>query len=248
MPFDRAHGVNVVSGDGLLIDLLQPNEITWDKYALVPFSFTLATVDIKIVLLTRDGKWTDFIDLKLNINNSGIFINDMTSDINNLCPFSDICPVAITVQVNTIQDMSALADLKSNDVTINIWSGVYYYTIRNNFISLCDDWYGKQELETDIFSLPSCPPTKARADSINSGFVRQELSTLVAETSYHSQWMNFFHPGAESCYVQSGTRYTRRLLTAIIRIIMCAVYTGLDFYIVTSILGSSFIISHSYPF
>ena len=208
MPFDRAHSVDVLSRDGLLIDLLQQNEITWDKDGLVPFSISSATVDVKIVLLSSDGKWTDFIDLGLNMENSGEFTNAVTGTLYDLCPSNDSCPVTITVQVNTIQNIPALADLKSNDVTINIWSGVYYYTIRNNFASLCDDWNEKQELETDIFSLPSCPPTKARADAINSGFVRQELSSLVAETSYHSQWMNFFHPGAESCYVQSDTRYT----------------------------------------
>ena len=68
---------------------------------------------------------------------------------------------------------------------------------------LCEDWNAKQELGIDIRRLATCPPTKVQADTINSGFMKQDMSSIVAETSYHSQWMDYFHPEAESCYIQS---------------------------------------------
>lgn len=214
MSLDEAHSVDLQHlTNKLLIDVFSINSImiSWDKEGLLPFTISsLTTVNIVIILLTRSGDWVNFATVGTKVRNTGEF--SISSDtftlvkmLDTLCPEGDVCPIVIGVQIDSIPEIPSNI-LSQYNIPISLWSGVYYTSVRNNFSEHCDEWNEKQltieEVIISLNQLPPCPPTQSRAAAVNSGFVKQQLSSLVGVTSYFTQWMQFFHPGAESCFKQ----------------------------------------------
>lgn len=212
---DEAHSVDIPSENDLLINLLSINSVSWDQNGLLPFTISASsTVDIVMILLNPFGEWVNFATLGTGVPNMGRFsipsenIIHLLQELNRLCPDGSVCPVVIGVQIDIIPEISSLDRLSQSDIWISLWSGVYYsFVIKSNFSGHCDNWEERQltmeEALNSLNELPPCPPTRSRAEAVNSGFVKQELSSLVGVTSYSTQWMEFFHPGVESCFKQS---------------------------------------------
>lgn len=212
MSFDQAHGVDLPSQNDLLLNFLSINSISWDQNGLLPFTISSSsTVDIVMILLNPLGEWVNLASLGTRVPNTGKFSISSKNiilplkELNRLCSEGSVCPVVIGVQIDMIPEISSMDRLSQN---ISLWSGIYYsFVITSNFSDHCDNWEERQRTMEDALKslneLPPCPPTRSRAETVNSGFVNQELSSLVGLTSYFTQWMEFFHPGAESCFKQS---------------------------------------------
>lgn len=211
MSLDEAHSVDLPSQHKLLLDIFSINSvmISWDKEGLIPFTISPSTtVNIVIILLNSSGDWVNLDTVGTRVKNIGTFIPSDASVakmLNRLCPEGDVCPVVIGVQIDSIPEIPSNL-LSQYNIPISLWSGVYYSSVQSNFSEHCDKWNETQlTMEEAIISLdqlPPCPPTRSRAAAVNSGFVKQQLSSLVGVTSYFTQWINFFHPGAESCFKQ----------------------------------------------
>ena len=222
MSFDRSHEVDVSSSsNGLLIDLFQENTIFWNKDGILPIfdnTYTIS-VDVWLVLLKDDGEWEDFVNLGSNLDNSGSFTSRRDRSLHSLCPSGDVCPVVVRIRVTSVEEMPSLTSLTNS---ISLWSGVHYYTrntLTTDFAGLCSTWSMAQERQESIDALPACPPGVTQANTINSGFALQDLSSLLADTSYSSQWMDFFHPSAELCFVQSrSVKNNNIMLVAILHL------------------------------
>ena len=108
-------------------------------------------------------------------------------------------------------DDASLTSLPQNSMemqqSIALWSGIFYYTVLtdNNLKIFCDDWDNcEKNIADDLQSrLRSCPRMLLQARAPNSGFTEQKMTSVVGDTSYASQWMNYFHPLADVCFVQS---------------------------------------------
>lgn len=211
MSLDKAHSVDLPFQRGLVLNIFSINSISWDTEGLLPFTISSSsTVNIVIVLLNPSGDWVDFATVGTRVSNTGKFnissnIGTLVKTLNRLCPEGDVCPVVFGVQIDTIPEIPS--DILSQyNIPISLWSGVYYSSIQSNFSEHCDKWDEKQrtmeEAINSLNELPPCPPTLSRAAAVNSGFVKQDLTSVVGVTSYSTQWMEFFHPGAESCFKQ----------------------------------------------
>ena len=222
MSTDRAHGVSCASPDGLRLNLFRDNSISWDRNSLVPSMANVnpITVDISIMLFSSAGEWVNFINVDSNKPNNGEYVisRDVSSGLFlNLCNDGKVCPVVIGVQINTISEFPTLERLADQGIKISLWSGVYYYHFRSDqFSALCDEWSSRQIGVKDLLdtTLPDCPKRMTQAETPNSGFAKQQLSSLLDTTSYFSQWIEFFHPGVVMCYIQ--TRWALRIVIIIV--------------------------------
>ena len=103
---------------------------------------------------------------------------------------------------------------------VGVWSGLLF-SVHNErkatdkrarkirrelFNRLCSGWRNrnKENIPDDVIeSLPPCPPSLDRALLPNSGLEEERFESSLYTTSYHSQWMSTFHPGASECFVQA---------------------------------------------
>ena len=167
------------------------------------------TVDISMYYLPSESKeWIYLFDLvDESIENDGSFANGLPFPLDSC--LATLCPVIILVKINlefASSESQVLTKLKQNGLMVGLWSGVRYYSLASNSLAdQCIVWENKQgDIGTLLRSrLRSCPSTLSRAETPNSGFVEQKMSSVLGDTSYDLQWMEYFHRGARVCYVQS---------------------------------------------
>lgn len=213
---DRGHSVDYVPHESFGLRLSPGHQftITWDKDSLLPIiNSSDLRVDVSLYELQSDtGKWNHFSDVVSNMGNSG----EMNSSIPSTFCRSGIlaiCPVVVLVQVSltfTQMESEVLSRIKESDMKIGAWSGVRYFTqlsSNSGFGNLCDDWEKKQDGVGDRLRdrLRPCPLNLRQASTPNSGFEEQKISSLLGNTLYATQWIDYFHPRAQACYVQSST-------------------------------------------
>ena len=209
---DRAHAVDFNTSylnDGLRIEPNQFYQIMWDKNMLLPDEDpSNYTVCITWYLLASE--WMPYEDIGnyCGTENKGYF--ESTAGFGGHC--IDICPVIVSVKV----DDASLTSLSQNYMemqqsSIALWSGIFYYTVvtESSLKEFCDDWSDAEKIADDLqLRLRSCPRMLVQAKAPNSGFTEQKMTSIVSDTTYASQWMNYFHPLADVCFIQSSfTRY-----------------------------------------
>ena len=124
----------------------------------------------------------------------------------------DICPVIVSVKVDLTSSTSLSQKFSEMQQSIALWSGIFYYTILTDtsLKSFCDVWdvIESEKLSGDELQLRlrSCPRMLLQAKVPNSGFTEQKMTSVIGSTSYATQWMNYFHPFADICFVQSTYR------------------------------------------
>ena len=91
------------------------------------------------------------------------------------------------------------------------WSAQFYYLVpspsasSNSYYHMCQEWYYSQSkdiAQTLLDNSITCPPNKKQADIQNSGLKELRMTSYYGNSAYHSQWLEFFHPDAESCFTQ----------------------------------------------
>ena len=138
--------------------------------------------------------------LKENIANSGRFEGDIDTSMMAFSLGSSTHLVVFQVSVSP-------SALSSGVPRIGKWSGafVFYTNTSNHLDSECSVWHG-MELEDigsslEVEDVP-CPTTQVQADFPNSGLLEVDMSSFFRSTSYHTQHLQFYHPGATTCYEQ----------------------------------------------
>ena len=213
---DQGHSVDYVPhvAFGLRLSPGHAFTITWNKDSLLPVvNSSDLRVDISLYELQSDtGEWIYFADVASNMENSGEMIGSIPCILCNVSTPS-IHPVVVLVQVSltfTQMESRVLTRIKESDMRIGAWSGVRYYTVSatdNRFGYLCQEWIDKQDDVGERLKvrLRPCPLNLRQARAPNSGFEEQKVSSLLGRTSYATQWMDYFHPSTQVCYVQSST-------------------------------------------
>ena len=217
---DRAHAVDYIPSQDQSVGLRagpgHNYNIIWNKDNLLSMVDSSSfTVDISMYYLPSDSKeWIYLFDLvEESIENGGSFADRLPfpldfSSIPHSCR-ATLCPVIILVKINlgfASSESQVLTKLQQNGLMVGLWSGVRYYSLASSSLANnCIDWENKQgDIGTLLRSrLRSCPSTLSRAETPNSGFVEQKMSSVLGDTSYDLQWMEYFHRGARVCYVQS---------------------------------------------
>ncbi len=120
----------------------------------------------------------------------------------------------IFVQIVLVQNSISSEPLRSLTTNpVGQWSSQFYYRAptvpSTDFIYLCENWYdtesNNQNVGTTLLNMAvSCPARKELALLQNSGLREIRKESFLRNTNYHTQWLNYFHPGAESCFKQSA--------------------------------------------
>ena len=212
-------------------------EITWDPENVFPQVDTADTFMVDIYIYTYDydiSKWK-VNSGKLNQSNNGHAELSMVR-LNKV-----VVATCIHVTVGQIENSSFGDDRKLIESLhstkpipfpsrVGIWSGLFFSlfnsktgtntqakNIRKNIFNTgCSEWYNRniETIPDDVIkSLPPCPPSLDRAQLPNSGLEEESFESSLYSTSYHSQWMSTFHPGASACYDQATvTRLVQQTL------------------------------------
>lgn len=174
----------------------------WDPQSLLPMvDHSFFTVNLKLFRLDNDRKdWIPFLDVKEGHPNSGVVEFSMPSSDSAI---SSVYPVALRVSVGeqvamgAQEDISQLSDviLSAQDTVSQWFSSFFYYVINSSdLLDECLQWHESEPLnisEMLLSRVPGCCQTAERAAA--AGFVRDTHDTFV----------DFFHPGAASCYRQA---------------------------------------------
>ena len=202
-------------------------EITWDPENVFPQVDTANTFMVDIYIYTYNyetSKWK-LNSRKLNQTNNG------HADLIMGPLIKVVVATYIHVTVGQLDDSSfdddrnlieSLHSTKSIPFPsrVGIWSGLFF-SVHNQkgarktkankirkelFNKKCSEWCNrnKETIPDDVIkSLPPCPPSLDRAQLPNSALQEESFESSLYSTSYHSQWMSTFHPGASVCYVQA---------------------------------------------
>ena len=214
-------------------------EITWDPENVFPQVDTADTfmVDIYIYTYNYETSIWKRNSKKLNQSNNG------HAELRMGPLIKEVLATCIHVTVGQVEDSSSDNDRKLIESLhstksipfpsrVGLWSGLFFSvfnsrtatvtdkeakTIRRNiFNKKCSGWRerNKETIPEDVIkSLPPCPPSLDRAQLPNSGLEEESFESSLYSTSYHSQWMSTFHPGASVCYVQATvTRLVQQTL------------------------------------
>ena len=121
-----------------------------------------------------------------------------------MCYFSQV--VVNQGSVNS-SESPVLHDLASDPV--GKWSSQFYYLVSspsaasNGYYHQCQTWYNSQSKDiarTLLETSMTCPPRKEQALLQNSGLKELRTTSYYGNSVYHSLWLEFFHPTAESCF------------------------------------------------
>ena len=83
-----------------------------------------------------------------------------------------------------------------------VWTGVTYLAGKPRRLRLqCRTWNMADGGVDDTGVVP-CPPLVFQARLPNSGLLEENYQSIYGSTTYHQQFINAFHPGAESCFRQ----------------------------------------------
>ena len=83
-----------------------------------------------------------------------------------------------------------------------VWTGVTYLAGKRPRRRLqCMEW-NRADGGVDDTGVVPCPPWVFQARLPNSGLLEENYQSIFGSTTYHQQFINAFHPGAESCFRQ----------------------------------------------
>ena len=116
----------------------------------------------------------------------------------------DIAPLAIQVATSQNVDSDLYEDLISLQNRAAKWSSLFYF-VKDDRTSrvACNSWYQEQSSdEVNLLALKGlpCPPRVEQARASNSGLKENVFVSVFGNSVYHEQKLNYFHPGARSCF------------------------------------------------
>ena len=172
-------------------DFMKPEEYTVDIH--------LYELDIKTFNL-RDPQ-NPFL-LKENIANSGTYTVDIDTSMLAMALSSESSTHMVVFQVSV--NPSAISP---GIPRIGKWSGAFVYYTKGtaDLDAECTVWYSNEPDDigsTLLDAATPCPSTRVQADLPNSGLLEVDISSFLGSTTYHVQHLQFYHPGAVTCYEQ----------------------------------------------
>ena len=153
----------------------------------------------------------DIILYELNtMNASLVMLNTLHSAVNNTGTLAVTIPErTVTTPTGQIRDaptiavvfkVAAMSTIPSQQA--GVWTGVTYLAGGLNEQRLqCRTWNRANGGVDDTGVVP-CPPLVFLARLPNSGLLEENYQSVYGSTTYHKQFINAFHPGAESCFRQ----------------------------------------------
>ena len=225
VPIVNAHEVDVQPS--IVVDSRTNLEITWDPTNVFPSvedpnSFM---VNMYIYMYNYEKNTWETNTKRINRQNSGhamLRMGALEKVVKATCIHVTVGRVNDTSVDDDGKLIESLHSTKSIPFPsrVGIWSGLFFSvfnsrtatdkrakTIRRDlFNRRCSGWRSrmKETIPDDVIkSLPPCPPTLDRAQLPNSGLEEESFESSLYSTSYHSQWMSTFHPGASICYEQA---------------------------------------------
>ena len=138
--------------------------------------------------------------LKENIINSGHYTG--TIDTSMLALSSDFSTHMVVFQVSVNP-----STLSTGIPRIGKWSGAFVHYTKNmaDLDAECSEWFGNEPENIGSRLLETatpCPSTRMQADIPSSGLLEVDISSFLGSTLYHTQHLQFYHPGATTCYEQ----------------------------------------------
>ena len=170
-------------------EFMKSNEYTVDIH--------LFELDIKS--LTLSDPQNPFL-LKENIVNSGKYEGEIDTSMLALSSDSSTHMVVFQVSVNP-------STFSTGIPRIGKWSGAFVYYTKNlaDLDAECSEWYSNEPDNIGSRLLEAatpCPSTQMQANLPSSGLLEVDISSFLGSTSYHIQHLQFYHPGATTCYEQ----------------------------------------------
>ena len=215
---DRAHAANIESSSLFL----KPGEtvtVTWSPSFVAPgvFSDHIRNLRVDVSIYRQEyprdrsisnPTWKRVQTLASNVPNTGSVLVTVPSRAIR-CNYPrflrlpiNICPIAIKVSISKQPSNSPIPP------SVGIWTGIGYLpSIFSSGTSLrqnCEAWFN---IETRIGAgpsfriLPPCPSTQTLIN-FDSRYEREILSSIITETKFEKDFMDFFHPNIETCYRQ----------------------------------------------
>ncbi len=197
--------------DSLLLAAGADLELTWTPTSIFP---ALPSTDYKIDVVlysysVTEEEWRPQEILAELTDNSGTLTVTLPTTLQSTLGNSNPVPISIQLFVSHLGAVSDLhQSLISADLRAGIWTSQYYFgTSQLSFFGflICSPWHLNEPSDIEQTLLDrtgACPPTEGRAVLPNSGVKPERYISFFGNTRYEDQHMNFFHPGASSCYVQ----------------------------------------------
>ena len=138
--------------------------------------------------------------LKENIINSGHYTGKI--DTSMLALSSDFSTHMVVFQVSVNP-----STFSTGIPRIGKWSGAFVYYTKNiaDLDAECSEWFSNEPENIGSRLLQTatpCPSTQMQADIPSSGLLEVDISSFLGSTLYHTQHLQFYHPGATTCYEQ----------------------------------------------
>ena len=208
----------------LLVDSRTEIEINWEPNDVLPQNDdpNSYSVDVYVYMYTfKDREWTQR-SVTHNLTNNG---HTVLPQINGLSKFVRILCIQVTVE--EISDRDSTTDAvksirgmsnKPFPFHAGIWSGLVFsienaragsndsaIASRNEKLRRhCSRWEVQQSgMSLTFLGLPACPPTQDRAELPNSGLDEARFDSVLYNTDYQTQWIEYFNKGASKCFTQA---------------------------------------------
>ena len=227
VPLLRAHGVDIQPP--LIVDSRSQIKISWNPQNLLPPEHDPDSYRVDVYVYTyeysrKNRKWRQRSVNRNLPNNGGAVLKQIN--------FSKLVKV-VAIHVTASEVLSTSDPLAQIITSINemsdsipfpsragIWSGLLFSienkrlatdeeakALRNQRLNkLCSRWGNGQSrmlLAEKFTLLPACPPTQDRAELPNSGLEEARFDSVLYNTDYQTQWIEYFNQGASKCFTQA---------------------------------------------
>ena len=231
VPISRAHGVD--AQPSLLLDHNTDIRVHWNPADVFPTIENANLFRVNVIVYQYhftgedgDGSWVEHTRRNNRPNNGQASVTLVSfNNLHKEIAYPTCIEVALGNPVASTQgnERALLENVSKSSNQPGIWSGLLFSTLaikRSNrdknqeflmtkFSRRCTLWHKdpQQLISQDIVNtLPPCPPTLGQSQLPNSGLEEERMTSIHYSTTYHDQWMRYFHGNATKCYIQSGVR------------------------------------------